>query len=464
MDASIAIALIFASRRRKRSRGRIWAKQWFLERGHNICESLVKYQYIFNSIPLQANLNCIALSTQKELVELDISKIIHPPNWLDDETEYDIEYLKNPSHQPPEISEFLVVQTPQDSPQLVSSNPSAAHTPNTPYVPSAPGAFPIGTFPYAQTGRGTSVVKNFHIPGVNNAFMTNFIIDRSWRLINLIQRRQIPGVRRIGSHPHLPHYLTGSADGSVRFWEWGHTQALSILRQPGSFPKVTKVLFNAQGNKCCVSDIEGSICLWQVGLGSSFNKPIMSLSCHNKTTSDFTFVGSSSLIATAGHSSENRNVCLWDTLLPKRSSLVHAFKCHEHGSPAVVYAPQHQLLISGGRKGEICIFDLRQRQLRHTFTAHDGPIKCLTIDPEEEYFVTGSAEGDIKVWALDVHQLIFSFPGEHSKSNFFRNVGSTSGVAQVAIGPNHHLYSCGVDGSMKFRQLPEKELLVHHWT
>ncbi|KAK6180445.1 hypothetical protein SNE40_012599 [Patella caerulea] len=384
----------------------------------------------------QANLNCIALATQKELVELDITKIINPPSWLEDETEYDIEFLKNPSPQPPELAEFLVVQTPQDSPLSQTTSQSGTHTPNTPYIPSAPGAFPIGTFPYAQTGRGTSV----------------------------IQRRLIPGVRRIGCHPNLPHYLTGSADGSVRFWEWGHTQSLSILRQPGSFPKVTKVLFNAQGNKCCVSDIEGAICLWQVGLGSSFNKPIMSLSCHNKTTSDFTFVGSSSLIATAGHSSESRNVCLWDTLLPKRSSLVHAFNCHEHGSPAVIYAPQHQLLISGGRKGEICIFDLRQRQLRHTFHAHDGPIKCLTIDPEEEYFITGSADGDIKVWALDVHQLIFSFPGEHSKNTFFKNVGSTSGVAQVAIGPGHHLFSCGVDGSMKFRQLPEKELLVHHWT
>ena len=48
-----------------------------------------------------------------------------------------------------------------------------------------------------------------------------------------------------------------------------------------------------------------------------------SLSCHNKTTSDFVFVGSSSLIATAGHSSESKNVCLWDTLLPPRSSCVH---------------------------------------------------------------------------------------------------------------------------------------------
>jgi len=43
--------------------------------------------------------------------------------------------------------------------------------------------------------------------------------------------------------------LTGSKDGTVRLWEWGHQECINELRKPGAFPKVTKVLFNAQGNK-----------------------------------------------------------------------------------------------------------------------------------------------------------------------------------------------------------------------
>jgi len=35
----------------------------------------------------------------------------------------------------------------------------------------------------------------------------------------------------------------------VRLWEWGHQESINELRKPGAFPKVTKVLFNAQGNK-----------------------------------------------------------------------------------------------------------------------------------------------------------------------------------------------------------------------
>ncbi|KAK7475121.1 hypothetical protein BaRGS_00033613 [Batillaria attramentaria] len=462
-----------------------------------------KEQDIISSFAInQANESILALATQKELVELDIGLLLHPPSWLTDDNEMDIETLRNEENRSRKDSldadkeenwlvvdvrshklnskwtcteefkmapvrspmtnaaetlpEFLVVNTPQDTPQPHSGT----QTPNTPYVPS-----PVGSVQGLQTGRGTNVVKSLSSLGIQNPALTHCILDRSRRLIGVNMRRSVTGVRRIGSHPTLQYYLTGSADGCVRLWEWGHGQPVTTLRQPGNFPKVTKVLFNAQGNKCCVSDVEGSICLWQVGLGSNFNKPIMSLSCHNKTTSDFTFVGCSSLIATAGHSSESKNVCLWDTLLPPRSALVHAFACHEHGSPAIIYAPQHQLLISGGRKGDICIFDLRQRALRSQINAHDSAIKCLAVDPQEEYFVTGSAEGDIKVWAMNMPSMLVMFTGEHSKNTFFRSVGSTSGVTQVAVGPNNHLFSCGVDGSIKFRQLPERDSsVVQNWT
>lgn len=63
----------------------------------------------------------------------------------------------------------------------------------------------------------------------------------------------------------------------------------------------------------------------------------------------------------------------------------------------VAYAPKNQLLISGGRKGFTCLFDLRQRQQRHVFQSHDSAVKAIAIDPTEEYFITGSAEGNIKV-------------------------------------------------------------------
>jgi WD40 repeat protein len=76
---------------------------------------------------------------------------------------------------------------------------------------------------------------------------------------------------------------------------------------------------------------------------------------------------------------------------------VSGFMCHEQGASALILAPQHQLLISGGKKGDINIFDVRQRQQRHRFQAHESAIKCLALDPHEEFFVSGAGDGDIKV-------------------------------------------------------------------
>ena len=119
---------------------------------------------------------------------------------------------------------------------------------------------------------------------------------------------------------------------------------------------------------------------------------------HSKQASDFTFLGSSSLLITVGQSNDHKNVCMWDTLLPSKKSLVAPFTCHEqHGASAVLYAPLHQLIITGGRKGDIFIFDMRQRTQRSKFQAHDSAIKCMALDPVEEFFVTGSADGYIKV-------------------------------------------------------------------
>lgn len=78
---------------------------------------------------------------------------------------------------------------------------------------------------------------------------------------------------------------------------------------------------------------------------------------------------------------------------PSRS----AFPCHENGATVLQYAPKQQLLITGGRKGFVCVFDIRQRQLLHTFQAHDSAIKALALDAFEDFFVTGSAEGNMKV-------------------------------------------------------------------
>ncbi|XP_011350261.1 dmX-like protein 2 isoform X3 [Ooceraea biroi] len=394
----------------------------------------------------QVNPGLMALATPREVQEMNISLLLELPSWLEDECEFDIINLnKQPDPEPVQPTSFLVIQTAADRPLLAQSPQTNSPQPHSGIA--------------SQSGRGASVMKGMPaFPGSHDLRFCQFVADRSKHLLKPILKHKIDGIRRISSHPLLPLYLTGSQDGSVSLWEWGHQTAVATPRAPGTFAKVTRVRFSQHGNKFGVADSDGHLSLFQVACREGTARPFFTYQCHSKVTSDFVFLGACSLVATAGHGSEGRNVALWDTLLPQNKSLVQGFMCHEQGASALILAPQHQLLISGGKKGDINIFDVRQRQQRHRFQAHESAIKCLALDPHEEFFVSGAGDGDIKIWGLTVHSLLYSFPGEHPRSSFFKNIGQ--GVTQLHVDSAGRLFSCGADGSMKVRQLPERDCVV----
>lgn len=86
------------------------------------------------------------------------------------------------------------------------------------------------------------------------------------------------GVKRMDSHPHLPYCefkqklrsfsvtvsefepemcliffrridISGSQDGSIRMWEFGHAQEITSHRTSGSYQRVTRARFSPHGNK-----------------------------------------------------------------------------------------------------------------------------------------------------------------------------------------------------------------------
>uniref|UniRef100_A0A8B9J3N9 DmX-like protein 1 n=1 Tax=Amazona collaria TaxID=241587 RepID=A0A8B9J3N9_9PSIT len=362
----------------------------------------------------KANRNCIAIASSHDIQELDVSAILATQiyTWVDDDVE-----IENKG-----ADDFLVIHARDDLVNVQGTTPYTHSNPGTPINMPWLGS--------TQTGRGASVML----------------------------KKAINNVRRMASHPTLPYYLTGAQDGSVRMFEWGHAQQITCFRSGGN-SRVTRMRFNYQGNKFGIVDADGYISLYQTNwkccpLTGTTPKPYLTWQCHNKTANDFVFISSSSLIATAGSSSDNRNICLWDTLVSPTNSLVHAFICHDSGATVLAYAPKHQLLISGGRKGFTCIIDLRQKQQQQLLQSHDSPVKAIAVDPTEEYFVTGSAEGNIKVWSLSTFNLLHTFINEHSRQSLFRNIGT--GVMQIETGPANHIFSCGADGTVKMRILPDR--------
>ncbi|TRY93847.1 hypothetical protein DNTS_023768, partial [Danionella cerebrum] len=356
----------------------------------------------------KANTNEIVLASTHDVQEVDVSTLVaaQPYTWIGED--------------------FDKESRSSDDVDYRSSHTNIAQASTGPFAPQQMA--PSSSMPWLGTGQ-TSLGAS------------------------VIMKRNLNNVKRMTSHPIYQYYMTGAQDGSVRMFEWNRPQQLICFRQAGN-ARVTRLYFNSQGNKCGVADGEGFLSLWQVNQTSSNPKPYLSWQCHSKSCGDFAFITSSSLIATAGQSNDGRNVCLWDTLISPGNSMIHAFQCHENGATVLQYAPKQQLIITGGRKGFVCVFDIRQRQLLHTFQAHDSAIKALAMDSSEDFFVTGSAEGNMKVWKLAGHSLMHSFSSEHAKQSIFRNIGA--GVMQVETCPGNRIFTCGADGTMKMRVLPDR--------
>jgi len=195
----------------------------------------------------------------------------------------------------------------------------------------------------------------------------------------------------------------------------------------------------------------GNLALWKFNAPEDALRPFHNMQAHTKSTLDFAFLNSGSFIATVGISTESkRNVCLWDVLQPPHKAMVSAFTDHEAGATSVVYSPRHQLLVSGGKKGGIYVFDIRQNKLMESFKAHTLNTKSLSMDLLEQFVVSGASDGNIKIWDLATLNCREVWEDVHKKQTFVRPTGvfkspvSTYGVMAVGV-VGDYIYSCGAD-------------------
>ncbi|XP_069360207.1 dmX-like protein 2 isoform X9 [Maniola hyperantus] len=394
----------------------------------------------------------LAVATAREVQEMDVSLLLKGGAcWAEDECEVDLLALSADPASLPDTG-FLLIQH-HDKPNGGSVPGTGNSSPLNPNAPQAP----VGMA--GQTGRGASVHER-------QASQTKPTGHEAY--VVTVLKHKIDNIKRMAAHPSQPLYLTGGADGSVQLWEWGHGSCVWSPRAPGAFAKVTRVRFSDYGNKFAASDADGNLALWQLhpSAGSGGNqphaspRPFFTHQCHSKGISDFVFLGSCSLVATAGHSSESKNVAIWDTLMPIKKALVVSWTCHEGGAACVAWAGQAGALVSCGRRGDVLVWDLRARAPRHKLNAHHAPIKCVSLSPKEDYYAIGAADGDIKVFSLATHQLLHTFAGEHARSSFFKHIGQ--GVTQIHIDGAGRVFSCGADGTMKVRKLPERDQPAHN--
>lgn len=261
----------------------------------------------------------------------------------------------------------------------------------------------------------------------------------------------------IEAHPTFPYYLSGSVDGGIRLWQFNVPQTLATYREK-SASRLSKLRFNWNGTKFAAADQNGSVQLWRFDANEDSTRAFASLPCHSRKAADIVFLNSGSVLACAGESNGNKNVSIWDTLVPVARGEAASFVCQADGATAIAYSPRLQFVFCGGRQGNISVIDVRQRQIVQELEGHSRAIKDLSIDPTQSWMISGSNEGNVKIWDLSSLSVTETWEDTHSRQTFVRNAAvlgagpiSTHGVMQVKFSKNH-CYTCGSDGRLVQRR------------
>ncbi|KJE97453.1 hypothetical protein, variant [Capsaspora owczarzaki ATCC 30864] len=261
--------------------------------------------------------------------------------------------------------------------------------------------------------------------------------------------RAVPGVMCLEAHPTLPYYLSGGQDGVVQQWQYALDEPVFQYHLLSKTARATKLQYNMFGSKFGATDTTGALSLWRHDDPPHVSTPLISLSCHNKFAADFVFLNSTSFVATAGCSSNGRNVALWDLLVAPGKAVVRSFGCHEQGGAyTIAYAPHRQLLVSGGKMGDVCVFDIRQRRRVDTFVAQEGSvIRSIQVDESRDLLATAAGDGSVKIWSLSTRKELASLPTLHVKNSAFFKA-EAQGVFQTVF-TDKFMFSAGGDGCFK---------------
>lgn len=166
---------------------------------------------------------------------------------------------------------------------------------------------------------------------------------------------------RLTSHPMLPFYVSGSTNGIVALWQYTQPNAIAIYEKTGvdvstQQHRITNVRINTSGNKLCALNSNGFLWLWNL----YYNRSIEVIQAFSKRANDMVYLNGGSILGTIGSNKGKQNLKIWDILVSNSTPCIQAPACHPDGGLSISYESVNGLIISGGDKGDMNLFDMRQ--------------------------------------------------------------------------------------------------------
>lgn len=256
--------------------------------------------------------------------------------------------------------------------------------------------------------------------------------------------------------PDGQHALSGSLDGTLRWWDLANGQnTRTLMAHTGG---VSAVAVTADGRKVVTSGWDGHVGVWDVISGETLlefeahNEPVGSLAITPDglflvTGSDDRLIrvwdlsGGKLLREMVGHGDPVRALAIspdgrmlasgsWDYTVRtwdlESGAQIDFFAGHEAWVRAIAFTPDGRSLLSGGWDRTIRVWDLQSGELAREIDSIPGPIFSLTLTPAADRLLVGTGDGRLLIY----HYLT----GVEQREL----VGHTGGINQVAITREGH--------------------------
>lgn len=114
---------------------------------------------------------------------------------------------------------------------------------------------------------------------------------------------------------------------------------------------------------------------------------------------------------------------------------------------SVVFSPTGSLLATGGRRGEVILYDVKQGFAPFALTSHQGAVRTLQFSPDGKLLASGSADGSARLYDTDTHKLVSTMSGHSGEVRAVQFSGEGSRLLVLDSGERAWLRD-GRDGKL----------------
>ncbi|MEM7128776.1 MAG: WD40 repeat domain-containing protein [Chloroflexota bacterium] len=182
----------------------------------------------------------------------------------------------------------------------------------------------------------------------------------------------------------------GLANGTIIVWNLNNGGSIEQVWS-GHTGVVTSLAFSHQSAAQLISgSLDSSVRVWQLG----FANELTILTEHTSQVFGVAASPTDSLIVSV---SSDGAIYTWNTESGQRVGNLAG-----HSSPALSIAidPTGQRAVSGYDDGKLLLWDLATSQLEREIIAHDGSVRAVEFFGDANQVVTGAVDGTVKLWNL----------------------------------------------------------------